>query len=87
MYENTDININLKQVYTGLPYKTQSKYVMIRHRSHSTLCLLFLPEGLYLPIAIKVLKLDYNNHMLYDAILILLPLKKIKKKKNSNIVS
>ena len=84
MYENTDININLKQVYTGLPYKTQSKYVMIRHRSHSTLCLLFLPEGLYLPIAIKVLKLDYNNHMLYDAILIfllLLPLKKMKKKK------
>ena len=49
MYENTDLNINLKQIYIGLPYKTQSKYVIIRHRS------------LYLSIAIKVFCCGFSS--------------------------
>ena len=71
MYENTDLNINLNLIYTGnLPYKTHSKYAMVRHKSHSTLCLasLALPLPLPLPvpilILIKIIKLDDNNHIL-----------------------
>ena len=44
MYENANININIKQIYTGLPFKTQSKHVINRHKSHSNLSLLFLHD-------------------------------------------
>ena len=64
MYENAKINIYIKQIYTGLLSKTQSKHVINGHKAILLYVYCFYPICICFATTIKVFKLHYSNHVL-----------------------